>query len=619
MKHSKIVVFLSLLLVAVMAFSSCSGSAVIPEGDEQLNAPKEDIIIDLLDESTPADAESALRNAIAANKTEIANAVAKWHDYVGFKQNSLVADETAIGKDLMNNYTRVTFDISSRPLIIARAEQDVWNEELGEYELSHKRVLVYNLYKENFEEPVFDSGDYKDYEQTPEANYTTYSISTNSYIAGFKVLKTERIAKYEPSQENPEVQVFKEYEVKYSTSFYTTEAIVPTVEESMDWSSSGYVGDEYVGYYYFNVTIGDKVYAINSEGEILKVFDKGLEYVIPANADYEKNGLRYYFEDEYVYVLDENFAPLSSYAFLADYNMRWEMLPNGNLFFQYLKALDDDAESFDMEIDGVKFDIIQHLYNVKTGAVSELELGYVVADEIYDSESTEFTVKNEDNFIVEAVKYTKGSVYSEDVEPAVLVLKGDFELVAELPEIIENQTGMPKIVALNKLVVTTKFAGAGRNYNVLVSTDGSYELLPYGVSFGKTSFNYDGETCIYSTSDNHEFSTPFENYSVVRTFNGTTTLIKTENSGYAYLYYYSESRGEYVKERFYRADYERIVTTVDSLILFEIDEGEYTWYDAAGNSVVNTESTNYYRVGDGILIHVYHAASDYPNRYYFVK
>ena len=75
MKHSKIVVFLSLLLVAVMAFSSCSGSAVIPEGDEQLNAPKEDIIIDLLDESTPADAESALKNAIAANKTEIANEI----------------------------------------------------------------------------------------------------------------------------------------------------------------------------------------------------------------------------------------------------------------------------------------------------------------------------------------------------------------------------------------------------------------------------------------------------------------------------------------------------------------------------------------------------------------
>lgn len=614
MKHSKIVVFLSLLLVAVMAFSSCSGSAVIPEGDEQLNAPKEDIIIDLLDESTPADAESALKNAIAANKTEIANAVAKWHDYVGFKQNSLVADETAIGKDLMNNYTRVTFERYGA-LIVANARQEVWDSTVGEsgaYVTSCKRVLVYNLYKENFEEPVFDSGDYKDWEQTPEANYTSYSISTNSNISGFRVLKTERIAKYEPSQENPEVQVFKEYETKYSTSFYTTEAIVPTVEENMAWSSSYVSG-------YYEVTIGNKIYAINHEGEILKVFDKGLEYVLPVNADYEKNGLRYYFENEYVYVLDENFAPLSSYAFLSDYDMKWEMLPNGNVFFQYKKQLDDNAEVYDYKtVGGDKYDVVQHIYNVKTGAVSELELGYIV-DNLYDSDSTEFTVKNEDNFIVEAIKYTKGGVYSKDTEPAVLVLKGDFELVAELPEIIENQTGMPKIVALNKLVVTTEFAGAGK-YNVLVSTEGSYELLPYGVSFGKTSFNYDGETCIYSTSDNHEFSTPFENYSVVRTFNGTTTLIKTENSGYAYLYYYSASRGEYVKERFYRADdYERIVTTVDSLILFEIDEGEYTWYDAAGNSVVNTESTNYYRVGDGILIHVYHAASDYPNRYYFVK
>ena len=29
---------------------------------------------------------------------------------------------------------------------------------------------------------------------------------------------------------------------------------------------------------------------------------------------------------------------------------------------------------------------------------------------------------------------------------------------------------------------------------ILVGTDGSYKLLPYGVSFGKTSFEFDGES-----------------------------------------------------------------------------------------------------------------------------
>ena len=615
MKHSNIVVFLSLLLVAIMVFSSCSGSAVIPKDDAQLNnAPKEDIIIELLDESKPAGPDEALKSEIAANKTAMANAVAKWQEYVGFKQNSLVADETAIGKDLMNNYTRVTFDTSSLPLIIARAEQDVWDAtagETGDYVLSHKRVLVYNLYKENFEEPVFDSGDYKDFEQTPEANYTEYLISTNSNISGFRVLKTEHIAKYEASQENPETQVFKEYEVKYSTTFYTTKAIEPTVEENKLWSC-------YYGSGYYEVAIGDKVYAINREGEILKTFDKGLEYTLPVNADYEKNGLRYYYEDEYVYVLDENFAPVSSYSFLADCDeMDWEVLPNGNIFVQYSKALDDNAESFDIEIEGVKFDVIQHLYNVKTGAVSELELGYVVVDDIYDSDSTEFAIKNEENFIVEAVKYTKGGSYSETSASSILVLKGDFELVAELPEIIENQTGMPKFVALNKDIVSTKFAGVDRNYNVLVSADGNYELLPYGVNFGKTTFRYDGETCIYTTGSYNEFSTPFENYSVLTTFNGgTTSLLKAKNSNYVKFYYYSESEGRYLTKDVYAKGY---VKTVGSLILLDHGNGQYVWYDAAGNQVVNTESTVYENVADGILIHVYFESSSHPTRYYFVK
>ncbi len=614
MKHSKIVVFLSLLLVAVMAFSSCSGSAVIPDGDEQLNnAPKEDII-DLLDEITSGDAESALKDAIAANKTAMANAVAKWHEYVGFKQNSLVADETAIGKDLMNNYTRVTFSRDGA-LITARAEQDVWDAtagETGDYVLSHKRVVVYNLYKENFEEPVFDSGDYKDWEQTPEASYTNYSISTESGFAGFRVLKTDYIAKYEASQENPETQVFKEYEVKYSTTFYTTAAIEPTVEESKSWSSPYVSG-------YYEVTIGDKIYAINSKGEILKTFDKGLEYTLPANPDFEKNGLRYYYEDEYVYVLDKDFAPVSSYAFLADYDdMQQTVLPNGNICFQYTKMLDDNAESFDIEVSGQKFDIVQHLYNVKTGAVSELELGYIVADDIYDSDSSEFAIKNEENFIVEAVKYTKGGVYSENIEPTFFVLKGDFELVAELPEIIENQTGMPQFVAKNQLIVSTKFAGESINYNVLVSTDGSYVLLPYGVNFGKTTFNYGGETCIYTTYGYNEFSTPFENYSVLTTFNGTTSLIKAKNSNsnYVKFYYYSESEGSYVTKEVYA---ERYVRTVGSLILLDHGNGQYVWYDAAGNQVVNTESTTHESVADGILLHVYFESSSHPSRYYFVK
>ena len=611
MKHSKLVVFLSLLLVAIMAFSSCSGSAAIPENEQLNNAPTEDSI-ELLGGSSSSGSDDSLKADIATNKTAIAAAVSKWQEYLGFKQNSLGVDDEQIAKEIVTNYDRVSFERKGA-IIIVRAEEDVWDYTEEDYVLSAKRLLVYNLYNENFEVPVFDSGDYKDWEQSPEVNYVTYTVSANQYFSAFRILKTEYVAKFEASEADPTVSEFKEYEAKYTTTFYNTEAFY-TEDEIVNWSYNQMPG-------YFEVTIEDKVYAMDSEGKILKIFNEGLQYLLPVYADYEIGGLKYYFEDEYVYVLDENFAFVSSYEFLKGYEASAQnILPNGNIFFQYAKPLDADAEDFDIEQNGIKVDFVQQIYNVKTGAVTELENGYLIND-IYTSDDAPFTIKNEENFVVDAAVISGGKFSLADEDLVTLVFKGDFELVAELPEIIENQVGMPDFVAMNQLIVTTSFA-SGEEFNVLVGTDGSYKLLPYGVSFGKTRFNFDGETYVYNTNSNGEFVTPFDGYDVLTSFNDTTVLLVPEDldkyyQDYVRFYYYSESENRYA----YRdVNAEGYIATVGSLVLLDLGDGDYAWYDAYGYHVVNTESSYYYSVADGIMLQVVHSSStETTYKYYFVK
>ena len=611
MKHSKLVVFLSLLLVAIMAFSSCSGSAVIPENEQLNNAPTEDSI-ELLGGSSSSGSDDSLKADIATNKTAIAAAVSKWQEYVGFKQNSLGVDDEQIAKEIVTNYDRVSFERKGA-IIIVRAEEDVWDYTEEDYVLSAKRLLVYNLYNENFEVPVFDSGDYKDWEQSPEVNYVTYTVSANQYFSAFRILKTEYVAKFEASEADPAVLEFKEYEEKYTTTFYNTEAFY-TEDEIVYWSYNQMPG-------YYEVTIGDKVYAIDGEGKILKIFNEGLQYLLPAVSDYEINGLKYYFEDGYVYVLDENFAFVSSYESLKGYAVSARnILPNGNIFFQYAKPLDADAEDFDIEQFGMKIDLVQQIYDVKTGAVKDLEIGYIIND-IYTSDDAPFTIKNEENFVVDAAVLSGGKLSLAEEELVTLVFKGDFELVAELPEIIENQVGMPDFVAMNQLIVTTSFA-SGESFNVLVGTDGSYKLLPYGVDFDKTGFSFNGETYVYNTDSYGEFVTPFDGYDVLTSFNDTTVLLVPEDldnyyQDYVRFYYYSESENRYA----YRdVNAEGYITTVGSLVLLDLGDGDYAWYDAYGYHVVNTESSYYYSVADGIMLQVVHSSStETTYKYYFVK
>lgn len=627
MKHSKIVVFLSLLLVAIMAFSSCSGSAVIPNGDQLNNAPEENGI-ELLDKesSSSSDKDAALKSAMTNNKSAISAAVKKWQDYVSFKQNDLGAAKQQIATDIINDdrYT-ITNQVKVGELFFVYAEKEVYNSAIEDEE-TFKRVLVYNLFSGNVETPMFDTGDYKDYSVSGrEADYATYSFERQSGFSGFKVVKTQYTAQFDMSAATA---VFTEYEVKTETTFYTAAvgAIKPASEGVEAWATSQKNG-------YYEVTIGDKVYAINSNGEILKTFDKGLQYPIPANADLELNGLKYYFESDYIYVLDKDFNYVSSYAYLDEGSQLFQykqMLPNGNVLVQYVKLVEGDDEAFDFElvlpgIGEAKLDIAQYLYTPATGAVKELELGYLI-DEIYDSENEYFAMKDEANFVAEVIKYTGGETFSQTVETTKLVFKGDFELVAELPEIIMNQTGMPTFVAKNQLIVTTTFADGETEYKVLVDRDGNYKLLPNVDNFTNTKFSFDSETYVYETNSKNEFEKPFEDCTVFGTYNGTTTLFKAEKSNYIKFYYYSESEGDYVTRE---VTAKGVVGSYGSLILLYLGEDNsgrdrYAWYDAYGHLVVNTDigyidNTVIQECEEGILLRVYHTSSDNPAKYYFVK
>ena len=611
MKHSKLIVFLSLLLVAVMAFSSCSGSANLPDGEKQLViAPNEDNVIDLMSGSA-SDTGVSAEAAVSANKANMAAAIKEWQKYVSYKQNDLKANEVKIAAEIVNAYDNVEISYNYDAIIVVEAEKWLWNPATGNNDVETKRTLVYNLYSADVTKPVFDSGDYK------ADGTTVYSVEIYNDFAGFSVEKTVTVLVIDDT--DPENPVITDTKYEYETSLYTTALIANAKTQLSELDFYSYYVPTSDGYY-VEVVLEGKIYCIDSCGNVLKIFAEGLEYTLPGAPDYKNGGLNYYvYEGSYISVLDAGFAPVSYYAYLAEYeDVATYLLPNGNVFVQYEIRLEKDAKNFDYIYNGAKYDLVQHVYDVKSGKVSELNLGYYVSYLYTEEVEDMFAINNAEHFFVRAFAYDKGETIST-ANTQNIVLKGNFETVKVLPNIIENQYGLPKFVSMNRVIVETYFASS-HFANTLVAADGSYWLLPAEAWFDGTSFWFDGTEYVYENTVGCDFVNPFKDSNYYYEFNGGTSFIisctETDAEGvsknYFKLYYYNASTASYKTVKINGDD---VAATVGSLVCIEND-GAYVWYDAMGNRVATSEYPSWSYVAGGYMIKTVESGN---TKYYFVK
>ncbi len=128
------------------------------------------------------------------------------------------------------------------------------------------------------------------------------------------------------------------------------------------------------------------IYELDKNGDLVKTEDSIPEYLSIVEFDT--------YNDDYVYVLGENnvnvydrtFVPVSSWVaptYAEDLSLY--VIDNGNIFVQYVKALDANSTEYDFfeytEAGNVeKFDLVSLVINAKNGSEKEVDLAFIVDD-----------------------------------------------------------------------------------------------------------------------------------------------------------------------------------------------------------------------------------------------
>ncbi len=126
---------------------------------------------------------------------------------------------------------------------------------------------------------------------------------------------------------------------------------------------------------------GNAVYTTDKKNKIVKLGD--LDEFTSLEADAYSKDYTYSFNDGIMTVTDKLGASVSSYEIKTHYlsdnfdEPAMGILANGNVFFQYMNLLPDDAKKYDVFIDGVKADLITEIFNVAKGSTKEVDVDFI--------------------------------------------------------------------------------------------------------------------------------------------------------------------------------------------------------------------------------------------------
>ena len=251
----------------------------------------------------------------------------------------------------------------------------------------------------------------------------------------------------------------KEYAYSYSYYNHDGDPIVSNLSEEIHSTASTDNGDTL---FY----LSNKCYLLRNE-EIFYVFDKGQERTLPY-VDFEYLGFKYVVENDTYRVFDEEYNLLTTYTVPSVNNLVTStILSNGNLFFQIITMLPEDAVDFTFEAYGDKVAVKSILVDVKTGKVTEPELDFVVDSIVTNAKNngTNIAVNNGNQF-AEVYMIADGKLATDC---SFLILDNNMAKVAELPRIRKNQTVGTSFLTSGKLLITTAI----------------YENVYYTVDFSK--------------------------------------------------------------------------------------------------------------------------------------
>ncbi len=473
MKNRKLIVFVSALLFAVMALSSCTGSAALPNNDALANDPMHENSVILTD----GEGVSLLSSA---DTLSASGKLAVWQKYLKYNAKSLDAvtsDSTSFSSD--KRYYR-----DGNYGVVVQYED---KETVGAYEelwksIFEQTIKVYNIFGKD--EPIFT---YKNnYVTNIEDRTEVYSDATIArvntdvyYDYGIFYVEYENWdAVYEElpegSTETPEIIGYTLEEMYYE--FYLADGtFLGKTENSWDYdTSSTYCtktfilnGDAYVLDNYGNF--------IKKVKDILYTEDPFLEATL-GSAEMTKIGGYYfvedYYEDGYV-IFDLNGSYVGKYKGESQVEI---FLPNGNVLMQDVIEVNEGATVYDVYnyANDKKYNVVTKVFDVASGKTTEVDFAYKI-ETYYDAMSAGNTVLAGDCAVIEAYTFEK-QMYSSEL--TYVALNSDLTVKEILPEIIPNQVGLVKMCDADTTLIPATMYGGDSEFYYRV-TDGSFFAYDY--------------------------------------------------------------------------------------------------------------------------------------------
>ncbi|MBR2473584.1 MAG: hypothetical protein IKB51_00950 [Clostridia bacterium] len=141
---------------------------------------------------------------------------------------------------------------------------------------------------------------------------------------------------------------------------------------------------EYAEYNDEVIIFNGAAYMLDDKGAIVKSFDVD-EFNPITSADVVGLDYNYYFEDDTIVVKDKKGAFVAGYTVPESSEYECFVLYNGNVVIQRFIPLPFDAADYDVYIEGMKFNIVTEIFNVKKNSAKEVEVDFIInTDEGFD-------------------------------------------------------------------------------------------------------------------------------------------------------------------------------------------------------------------------------------------
>ncbi len=199
----------------------------------------------------------------------------------------------------------------------------------------------------------------------------------------------------------------------YDAAFHLLATSSPAVTAQYGNSVDQYC-EEQIGLYADLFRFEQKAYAENADGTVTLV--KNFDLVGIPTVTHTQNGYYYQMSDRAFTAYDGQFGYLSHYE-VPSYAMNTGLflLNNGNVLAQYRVRLPDEADDYDLFVNGTKYDLVSKIVTVANGAVTDVELSFVVKA-LYTVSALNETQFNSENCFSDGVENLAMLIHMDDAK-----------------------------------------------------------------------------------------------------------------------------------------------------------------------------------------------------------